>query len=367
MDMLFDLQMFAEDATEETNAEVTEATAAEAPEEPAEEIPEELDGVSEEVAREVMQEAEAKEQEERETESASADRDSVNKPVDATKSGQKIPYQRFKQQVDKANDLEAQLAAYRQKFGDINSAPQQQAAQQPAQQQEPPQQPKQMQGQQMQLTPEVAKQIQSVIRQRAMQLTNMTEDDVESLEYAEDDDQRIKSWQSALKLAESDVYAGIRQAQAKRAQEVQRMVQEHEASVKAFNDFAQKQMEAPDFDKIQKYACDSEHGYPSKLSESERHVIDEAYQRIRRNTASPMDIYAIKTYYEQAKADYYNQKAAPARRTTTSSQKAHPRSEQIRGAVSPDGSVTAEQLKDMLMTKDWNDIPEKYRNLMKGL
>lgn len=364
METMFDLQMFAEEATEETTEVMADTPTEDAPEEPAEEIPEELDGVSEDVAREVMQQAEETDK----PEEMSADQDSDNKPVDV-KTG-KVPYQRFKQQIDKVNDLESQLAAYRQKFGDINSNPQQtQPTPPPAPQPQPVQQPQQVPHPQIQFSPEISKQIQSAITQRAMQLTNMTQGDVDSLEYAEDDDQRLAAWKSALKFAESDVYAGIRQAQAQRAQAVQKMLQEHEAVVKTFNDYTAQQQAQPDFEKIQNYAIDTENGFAAKLTEIERNVIDSAYQRVLRNTASAQDVYTIRNYFEQAKADYYNNKGGkPAKATTfQTTQRAHPRSEQIRGAASPDGSVSVEQLKDMLVTKDWKDIPEKYRNIMKGL
>lgn len=351
MDKL-NLQMFADDDVETMETVEAESTTEEAP---SEEIPEELEGISEDVAREVLSEAQ--------DDSVNAEQDSDNKPVDTQKPepGQKIPYQRFKQQVDKANDLEAQLAAYRNKFGDINAPAQ--AAQPPAQPpvQTAPPQPK------MQFSPAIMKQIQEAVKQRAMQLTGMTQEDIDSLEYADEDDQRASVWDNAMKFAESDVYAGIRQAQAQRAQEIQRMLQEHEDTVRAFNDYTEKQQADPNFLKIQEYATDAEKGYAAKLSDSDRNVIASAYQRIQRNTASPQDAYLVRQYFEQAKADYYSQSGTPRPAKRNPTQKAHPRSEQINGATSPDGSVSVEQLKDMLMTKEWNDIPERYRNLMLGL
>lgn len=359
---LFDLQRFAEDEAAEDTAGAAEGTSTEGSH--AEDIPAELEGVSEDVAREVMAEAN---REDAQDDGADADQDSDNKPDTTAQQkpepNQKIPYQRFKQQVDKANDLEAQLAAYRQKFGDINSTPPTQ--QQPQPQQAPPQ-PQPAPQPQMQFSPAVAEQIQAAIKQRAMQLTGMSEDDVESLEYAEEGDQRIASWNSALKFAESDVYAGIRQAQIQRAQAAQRILQEHEATVAAFNEYTAKQQALPDFDKIQQYAVD-EKGYPSKLSQTDKNIVISAYNRVLQNTASPQDVFTVRTYFEQAKADYYASKGARPARTTTTQQKAHPRSEQLSGVAAPDGSVSVEQLKDMLLTKDWKEIPEKYQNLMKGL
>lgn len=376
--LMMDLQMFAEEeetAAASEAADVGQDAAAETPAEepPKDDIPEELDGLPEEIAREVMAEANGKAEDGKgQAEGSDADQDSDNKPVEEQKPepNQKIPYQRFKQQVDKANDLEAQLAAYRQKFGDINApapAAQQQPQQPPAAQ--PVQQQPQMaqQPQSMAFSPETMSQIQNLVKQRAMQIMGMTQDDVDSLEYADENDQRKGAWKNALKFAESDVYAGIRQAQMQRAQEVQRIMQEHEEVVTAFNQYTEKEQASPEFQQIQAYATDAEHGYPSKLSQNDRNIIVDAYQRILRNTASAQDVFLVRNYYEQAKADYFAQKGKPRPANKPTQQKAHPRSEQISGASSPDGGVSVEQLKDMLLNKEWSDIPEKYRNMMKGL
>ena len=373
--LMMDLQMFAEE--EETAAvgeaaDVGQDAAADTPAEepPKDDIPEELDGLPEEIAREVMAEANGKAEDGNgQAEGSDADQDSDNKPVDEQQKpepNQKIPYQRFKQQVDKANDLEAQLAAYRQKFGDIN-APAPAAQPQPQPQQAPVQQTA-PQPPQLNFSPDAMAQIQNLVKQRAMQITGMTQDDVDSLEYADENDQRKGVWKNALRFAESDVYAGIRQAQMQRAQEVQRLMKEHEEVVASFNQYTEKEQASPEFQQIQAYATDAEHGYPSKLSQADRNIIVDAYQRILRNTASAQDVFLVRNYYEQAKADYFAQKGKPQRPANKpTQQKAHPRSEQISGASSPDGGVSVEQLKDMLVNKDWKDIPEKYRNMMLGL
>ena len=134
---IFDLQRFAEEeAAEDTQTTEVEETPAEEPaaeEEPKEAIPDELAGVSEDVAREVMAQAQKEEpheeEEAQEQEDVTDAQTVVNQTADEPplkQPNQKIPYARFKQQVDKTNELEAMLKQYQQRFGDLN-APQQQA------------------------------------------------------------------------------------------------------------------------------------------------------------------------------------------------------------------------------------------------
>lgn len=97
---MFDLQRFAEEKA----------------------IPEELAGISEDVARNIMAQA------------ARPAANSTNSPVDANDPNDvKVSYSRFKETLDQKNDIERQLAAYRERFGDINAQPQpQQDYQQPS-------------------------------------------------------------------------------------------------------------------------------------------------------------------------------------------------------------------------------------------
>lgn len=79
-------------------------------------IPEELAGISEEVARNIMEQAVQ----------PAAPEKSADNPVDANDPNDvKVSYSRFKETLDQRNDLERQLAAYREKFGDLNAQSQQ--------------------------------------------------------------------------------------------------------------------------------------------------------------------------------------------------------------------------------------------------
>ena len=184
----------------------------------------------------------------------------------------------------------------------------------------------------------------------------------------DDDDERLTVWKSSMKMAENDIYASIQQAQVKRQQEAIRFLAEHERSVKEFGEVWAKERENPDYDAIYKYADDDKNGYAAKLSEQEKILIRNAAIRVGQQIASPQDMYIVRKYYEEAKADFYKNGMGKGggKKTPTAPKKAYPRSGEITGGADV-GGVTVEQLQTMLNTKEWNEIPQAYRNKLLGI
>ena len=167
---MFDLQRFAEETP----------------------IPEELAGVSEDVQQ-----------------SAQDSPVDTNDPNDV-----KVSYSRFKETLDQRNAMERELAAYRERFGDLNA---QQNYQQPVQVQQPQQnyqqpsqdyqqgyqQPQQVPQPQQQsppiqsLTEDTIKTLEDTIAYGAKQLTGFSDEQVDELSYLDDDDPRIKQWENS--------------------------------------------------------------------------------------------------------------------------------------------------------------------------
>lgn len=109
-------------------------------------VPAELQGLSEEVIKEIMAEADNEDYEpepEKDDEHSTAEPDSDNKQSKETevvldRPKQKIPYERFKNEVDKNKNLKDELDKLRAeleqyKAGTANNPPQQQSSQQSTQ------------------------------------------------------------------------------------------------------------------------------------------------------------------------------------------------------------------------------------------
>ena len=372
MKNLFDLQRFAAEAETAENAEAENTEA----------IPAELAGVSEGIAREAMQEAKAQAEPVEPTDAGepaepaevtepaepaapaesaedgnavgAAEADSENKQYAPS---QKIPYVRFKQELDKKKELEAQVKALSAQMDALKAGGQQPAP--PPMQQAP-------QLQQPRITPEATKQLNAIVRQQALQLTGFSKEDVDALSYMDDDDPRREQWKTALDVARTQVIDGVYKMQQQRAAYAQHFMQVHNASVADYNAFAAKEMQEPDYPQVLQYAINEY--FTNGISKAEQPAIAAAYQRIERNLASPGDIALVKRYFSDAKAAW---KAAHAAATPKSQPLAKaaqaeqfPRAGKVQGAADAGGNISAAVLDKMLSEKNWEDIPDKYKRML---
>ena len=201
---MFDIQKFAEETTEEHSTQVESAQENLPP------IPEDFDGVSENVAREIMAKSAEQNSTQVESEFDEVD-DDGNYTGEKDLSRVKIPYSRFKQTIDKKNELEnkakdfeKKLEIYRQRYGDLDSQSQnisQQNFQQPPQdtQAQTPTQPRYF-------NEDDVKNIDEAIKATTMQMTGFSQEDVDGLDYLDDDDPKIAVWNRAKRMTELATY-----------------------------------------------------------------------------------------------------------------------------------------------------------------
>ena len=324
--MEFDLQRF-----DDEQSASTEPQSAETPPEP---IPEELGGLDEDIARETMSE----------WEEMKSEQEPVQEPE---KTAPTFTAEDYQAKVDEVERLKAQLAAYQQ--------PQ-------TSRQQPTPVPQVIQPPQMKITPEISAKLAEAVKAEAMAMTGFSDDDVESLQYADPDDTRLPQWEQAKSIAQNNIFNVIRQAQAFQQQRAQTFLNEHTAAVNTYNEFAQKEFAEPDFKAIQEFATNE---FFEGLTPSEQKILANSYIRVERQTASPAEMLVVKNYYQQAKAAFRargNGKKAPAKPTA---QVSLPRVDQI-GGTAGTGEVTVAELEQMLETTDFDQIPEQYQKKLLG-
>lgn len=366
----FDLQLFADDVAEDsvvedTNAEVTPEEEPQAGEEGKEPIPEELGGLPEDAAREVMAEAAKLEKEENPEPQEPSESD--DSEIIKTES---IPYARWAQKVKENNELKAKLEAY-EKQTNAQSAPQQEtqnfnepAMMQPVMANRQPSR----QMPQLNLTPDVMKQIEDLKKQEALRMSGLTQEDLDGMEYMEENDPRKARYQFALKMADSTIMSRIQQAQMEQMRQAEAVLRAHDASVQEYNQFAEREKAEPDFNDVIQFATQD---FFFKRSPIEQQTLSEAYARIEQNVASPADIMLIKNYFTEAKQVFRGGHPKTAKRNNNPMKKVKqagtfPRSRQVQGTSDNDIGVSAATLDKMLDEKPWDEIPEKYRKMLMG-
>ncbi len=313
-------------------------------------IPEDLEGIPEDIAREIMQKSAANE-----TENAPAPE--PEKPADNVT----IPYARFKEVTDQKNETEKLLAAYRERYGDLNSQPQQNFSQS--------QQPAQPQFQPSSIDENFTKQIDDAIKQTAMQMSGLSNEDVEGLDYLDDDDPKISRWNHAKRLSETLVYNEIANRQILQQQQMQLEEMLRNQTISDYRNYVAQQQAADNFSAVQKFA---ENEFFNAQPELDRQVITASYARISNNIASPADLMVIRDFFSRAKIAYENgQNQQPQRTQQTKPKKPapnnFPRTNQINGMTGSGGGVSQAALADMLQNKKWNQIPPNYQKMLLGL
>lgn len=391
------LQLFAETEITEPVMESAESDAQEiqtsAPEtEPA--IPEELAGVSPDIAREIMKEAESQAKDEtpaaeenqppkNELETTGddtevdADADSDNKPVEDNvleTPKQPIPYARFKQVNDKLKAAEKQLKEMQEQREKAKATP----AQRPAQPMQPVVPAPNSPVQSFTLTPEMARQIDAAAKVEALKMTGMTQEDVDNLKYADDDDTKQQTWNTAVAMSRNMILGQIQQEAQRQQQRQATFMQQHQQLMQQYQDFANKEMQADDFAAVQQFAVND---FFQTKSPTEQQIIGNAYARIERNVASPAEVYSVVNYFKEAKEAYQKAQeqvkaqeqleATPAKPDITKTKQKiaeankQPRSQQIEGAASTDGkTLTVASLQHLLDTTPWEKIPDEYKQIL---
>ena len=324
--MKFEIQRFAEEVAQQNT------------------IPEELEGISEEIAHDVMQ----TQAEEKPTEEIDAE---GNYTGDKDVGDVKIDYARYKETLDKQKDIEKQLAAYREKFGDINAQPTQ-PTYQPEQPPEKPPEPKYF-------SAEDAKQIDDAVTQMAMQMTGLTQEDVDSLDYLDDDDPKLSIWNHAKGLARIAAYNQIVAAQKAQAQEQYHRSNMLNQSATDFNNYVNQQKAAENFAALQNFAGTE---FFNSLSPVEKQIILEANTRLESRQATPTDFFVVRDFFTRAKSAFDAKNAKSVPKQTPRPQ--FPRTDKVTGVAGGGGGVTAASLAEMVRTTPWEQIPAEYRNIL---
>lgn len=294
----------------------------------AEPIPEELAGISEDVARNIMSKA---------AQPADTEK-SADNPVDTTNPNDvKVSYSRFKETLDQRNDFERELAAYREKYGDINAqtpppVQQSQQHQQPQNRQPPPAPPIQN------LTADMINDFENAINFGAKQLSGFSDEQIDELNYLDDDDPRIKQWNFAKRIAESAVYNNYIANQVAQQQEFQQRALMQNQSVAAFNDYVARQQAAEIFAAVQQFAANE---FFNSLSDLDKVAINDARYRIENNMALPTDLMAVRDFFSRAKAAYDSRNAAVPQQPRNSSAPQFPRTDKLNGVPGSGGGVTS--------------------------
>lgn len=364
MTNVFDLQLFAEDAEEETvevqaddQPEEVKEEPVEEPAEETQEIPEELDGLdlSSDEVKDILKEANIPE------DKPDAEADSDNKQVQAPEETpkQNIPYARFKEVLDKQHAADEEIANLKRQLAEA------QTKAQPAQTPPPAPQPRPQAQEVPTFTPEIARQIDEAANKQAMQMTGMTQEDIDALEYADENDTKAKTYRYAKDLARANIIENIQQTARRQQEFAAKFLENHAKLVSEYNTFYQEQQAQPDYQDVVQFATNE---FFEKQAPGVQFAVSDAYNRVQRNTASPQDILVVKNYFEKAQGAFRAKSAPQPQKQTQNTKPTMPRAQEVAGsAASPKETVSIASLSKMLEENRFEDLPKKYQDILLGM
>lgn len=362
-------------------------------------IPEGLEGIDEDIAREIMSEVSSQEEntnklDESEDNSSnldndlsksevnsennlSAEADSDNKQVDSEGSeneeelSQTIPYKRFKEVNEKSKAKDDEIIALRQ---ELLAAKQQSSNVSnqvyPGNQAVNHENHAELNNVNPLLNPAVIQEVNNLAVEEALKISGLTREELEEIEYGDPNDVRISTYKTAVDLARQNIFSQLNsEIQTRRAME-QRELQLRQHSIADYSSFEQEQMKAQDFESIRSHAVNE---YFSKLNPVEQQAIADAYQRVQSKTCIPQDIFVVKKYFSEAAQDFRknqnnvnrNQNNIQVKQEKLKQMERHPKVDLVTGSNSNGGTSVAD-LERTLQNTDWDDIPENTKKMLLG-
>ena len=355
-------------------------------------IPEGLEGIDEDIAREIMSEVSSQEEsknslDELDNDSSkdevgaennlSAEADSDNKQVDSEGSeneeelNQTIPYKRFKEVNEKSKAKDDEIIALRQ---ELLAAKQQSSNVSnqvyPGNQAVNHENHAELNNVNPLFNPAVIQEINSLANEEALKISGLTREDLDEIEYSDPNDTRISTYKTAVELARQNIFSQLNsEIQTRRVME-QKVLQLRDQSIADYSSFEQEQMKAQDFESVRSHAVNE---YFAKLNHVEQQTIADAYQRIQSKTCIPQDIFVVKKYFSEAAQDFRknqnnvnrNQNNIQVKQEKLKQMERHPKVDLVTGSNSNGGTSIAD-LERTLQNTDWDDIPENTKKMLLG-
>lgn len=355
-------------------------------------IPEGLEGIDEDIAREIMSEVSSQEEsksslDELDNDSSksevnsesnlSAEADSDNKQVDSEGSeneeelNQTIPYKRFKEvnEKSKAKDdeiltLRQELLAAKQQSSNVSNQVY------PGNQAVNHENHAELNNVNPLLNPAVIQEINSLANEEALKISGLTREELDEIEYSDPNDTRFSTYKTAVELARQNIFSQLNsEIQTRRVME-QKVLQLRDQSIADYSSFEQEQMKAQDFESIRSHAVNE---YFTKLNHVEQQAIADAYQRVQSKTCIPQDIFVVKKYFSEAAQDFRknqnnvntNQNNIQVKQEKLKQMERHPKVDLVTGSNSNGGTSVAD-LERTLQNTDWDDIPENTKKMLLG-
>ena len=331
---LFDLQMFALEI-EGIDQDILDNLAGETTEEPEEKA----DEATEETTEETKEEP------------ADADADSDNKQVEQEKAEEDteeepengaIPYSRFKDVNTRRKEAEARVKELEEQLKGIKqpASPAPEVAPEPA----PANTNTDFNSEQME-------QITKLAMKRAAQKMNMSDEDLENLEFSDNPAQKMM-FQASVNQQVQQVIAEVKAYQNRQAfqsKEAADTSAEFEQYNQKFNGYA---------DAAARWAYIAQEKF-NKLPKRKQYVLNESFTRLQHRQGTYQDMEIVSEYFNQANAEWEGKNTPTDSKAMNKIRAVEnlPKASGISGGSGTDKVYSVESIKTMIDTGRWEELP----------
>lgn len=223
------------------------------------------------------------------------------------------------------------------------------------------------------ITPELAQTINNLIQERAVKISGLNQDEIDALEYADDNDTNKMRYEQAKSMARNMVMQDVNNKYI----ELQNRMQYQQNMARTIADETQKFVneikETENYQNIMNYATGE--GLNKYYSPYEQVAIREAYAKVNAGVGNVSDIMILRSFWNKSVIDFNNNNNVTTKDNSTkikeqiNKKNKMPRVSQIQGSGSNKGNIwTIDKIKDALNRGAINEIPPNIQQqIEKGM
>lgn len=218
------------------------------------------------------------------------------------------------------------------------------------------------------ITPELAQTINNLIQERAVKISGLNQDEIDALEYADDNDTNKMRYEQAKSMARNMVMQDVNNKYI----ELQNRMQYQQNMARTIADETQKFVneikETENYQNIMNYATGE--GLNKYYSPYEQVAIREAYAKVNAGVGNVSDIMILRSFWNKSVIDFNNNNNVTTKiKEQINKKNKMPRVSQIQGSGSNKGNIwTIDKIKDALNRGAINEIPPNIQQqIEKGM
>ena len=218
---------------------------------------------------------------------------------------------------------------------------------------------------QLKITPEIAKIIKELTDKKAVELSGLTKEELEALEYADDSDINKIRYDQAKSMARDMVLRDIQARNTQIQNQLYQAEKYRQDSISDIQNFVKEVQETENYETIMKYVTGE---YMNSLPKYQQDVIRQAYVRVNNSQGDMRDNMIIRSLWNEGSSSYFKNKQTASTNNSSclnskmTQRNKMPRVSQLQESGSNNSDVwTIDKIKAAINTGNIDKIPKSIQ------